>query len=116
VSVLFLHRAQGTTNLERAEQALVNAHHGASIVELSAVVRRAEQSDKLALREELVPILDYLVGSANQVHVVLLEEARHHVGPEREGNTAIIFGPPGDVLIRVGPEEVAEQTTVGNLK
>ena len=35
--------------LEGAEQALVDAHHGTRIVEFTAIVRRTEKSDKLAL-------------------------------------------------------------------
>lgn len=34
--------AKGETNLERAEQALVNAHHSTGVVEFAAVIRRAE--------------------------------------------------------------------------
>lgn len=49
-------------HLEGAEQALVDAHHRARIVELAAVVGRAEERDERALRKELETILDDLRG------------------------------------------------------
>lgn len=104
------------TNLEGAEQALVDRHHSTGIVKLSTVVGRTEQGDQLALGEEFVAILDHLVGAANQIHVVLLEEARDHIGAEREGHSAIVLAPSSDVLIGVRPQKVAEQATVRNLQ
>jgi len=74
----------GTANLEGAEQALVHAHHGAGIVKLAAVVGRAEERHELALGEELVAILDNLVSTADEVHVVFLEEAGDDVGAKGE--------------------------------
>jgi hypothetical protein len=60
------------TNLEGTQQALVDAHHGTSVVELATVVGGAEQSDQLPLGKELVAVFDNLMGSANEIHVVLL--------------------------------------------
>lgn len=107
--------AREKTNLERAQEALVNAHHGTGVVKLSAVVGRAEEGHQLALGEELVSVFDDLVGTADEVHVVLLQESRHDVGTKREGDAAIVFAPPRDVLVRVRPEQVAQQAAVGNL-
>ena len=54
-------------NLERAHQCLINRHHRAGVVELSAVVRSREESDQLTLRKELVSILDHLkIGTIEQ--------------------------------------------------
>lgn len=103
-------------NLERAQQALVYAHHRTSVVELATVVGCREKGDKLALAEELVSVLDDLVSTANEVHVVLLEEARDNVGSESERDTAIVLAPACDVLIRVRPKQIAEKTAVGDLK
>jgi hypothetical protein len=73
------------TYLEGAEQALVYAHHCTGIVKLSAVVGGAEQGDELAFGKELVAILDDLMGSADEVHIVLLKEPGHNVWAEGEG-------------------------------
>jgi hypothetical protein len=54
--------------------------------------------------------------AADQIHVVLLQEARHHVGTEGEGDTAVVFAPAGYILVRVGPEEVAQEAAVWNLR
>jgi hypothetical protein len=59
-------------DLERAQQALVDAHHGASIVKLAAVVGSTEKGDELAFREELVTIFDDLMSAADEIHVMLL--------------------------------------------
>jgi hypothetical protein len=76
---LRLHRQRGLWHghhdwayLERAEQALVDAHHRTGIVEFTAVVGRTEQCHELTLRKELVTILHNLMGTAYEVHVVLL--------------------------------------------
>lgn len=55
------------------------------------------------------------MGSADQVHVVLLEETRHDVGTKCKGDTTIVLAPAGDVLVGIRPEEIAEETAVGNL-
>lgn len=60
------------SHLEGAEQALINTHHGAGIVKLAAVVGRRKEGDQLAFAEKLVAVLDYLMSTANEVHVVLL--------------------------------------------
>lgn len=44
------------------------------VVELSAVVGRREECHQLAFCEEFVAILDHLMGTANQVEVVLSQE------------------------------------------
>lgn len=104
------------TNLERAEQALVYAHHGTCVVELATVVGGTEQSDELALGEELVAIFYDLVGTADEVHVVLLQETGDHVGTKCEGHTTVVFAPASNILIGIGPQKVAQQTAIGDLQ
>jgi hypothetical protein len=55
------------------------------------------------------------VRAADEVHVVFLQEAGDNVGPEGEGDAAIVFGPACYVFVGVGPEEVAEEAAVGDL-
>lgn len=102
-------------DLERAEQALVDTHHGTGIVKLAAVVGSTEEGDELALGEELVAVLDDLVGTADEIHIMFLQESRHHVWTKRKRDTTIVFAPSGYVLVGIGPEEIAEETAVGNL-
>lgn len=104
------------TNLEGAEQAFVHAHHGTGIVEFAAVVGGAEQGDELTLGEELVTILDNLMGTADKVHVVFLQETRDDVRTEREGDTTVVLGPASDILVRVGPQKIAEEAAIGDLE
>lgn len=53
--------------------------------------------------------------AADQVHVVLLQEARDDVGPEREGDAAVVLAPARNVFVGVRPEEIAEETAVWDL-
>lgn len=102
--------------LERAEQALVDAHHSTRVVELAAVVWCGKECDKLALREELVAILNDLMRTADEIHVVLLQEARYDVWAKRETDTSIVLTPPSDVFVGIGPQKIAQETAVGNLR
>lgn len=53
--------------------------------------------------------------TTNQVHIVFLEEAGDNVGAKGETDTSVIFAPTGNVFVGVGPQKIAEQTTVGDL-
>ena len=55
------------------------------------------------------------MSAADKIHVMLLEEARHDIGSKCEGHSAIVFAPAGDVFVWVGPQQVTQQTAVGNL-
>nr|POE77548.1 hypothetical protein CFP56_09195 [Quercus suber] len=103
-------------DLEGAEQGLVDAHHRSSVVEFATVVRGGEECDELTLGEELVAVLDHLMRAAYQIHVVFLQEARHDVRTEREADTPVVLRPAGDVLVGIGPQQVAEETAVRDLE
>lgn len=46
---------------------------------------------------------------------MLLQKARYHVRAERETNTSIVFAPAGDVLVGIGPQEIAQEAAVRDL-
>jgi len=98
----------GKTYLERAEEALVHTHHGTRIVKLSTVIGSTEESDQLSLGEELIAVLDHLMCSADQVHVMLLQEPRHHIRAKGEGHTPVILTPTGNIFFRIRPQQVTE--------
>ncbi|KAJ8523567.1 hypothetical protein ON010_g17552 [Phytophthora cinnamomi] len=50
------------------------------------------------------------------VEVVALEELAHDVGAEREGHAAVVLSPAHNVLVGVGPQQVAEQARVGHVR
>ena len=52
----------------------------------------------------------YLVSSAYQIQVVLVEEFRDDVTAEREGDSAIILTPACRVLVRIRPQQITQQT------
>lgn len=53
--------------------------------------------------------------ATDQVHVMFLQEPRDNVWAKGERNTAVILTPAGDILVRVRPQEIAEEATVGDL-
>ena len=55
------------------------------------------------------------MGTTDEVHIMFLQEAGYHVRTERETDTSIVLTPSGDVLIRIGPQQIAEKSTVRNL-
>lgn len=57
----------------------------------------------------------YLMGSTNQVHIMSVEELCDHICTEGEGDAAVILAPAQHVLVRVGPQQVAEEALVGNV-
>lgn len=69
----------------------------------------------MTLGEELVAIFHNLVSTANQVHVVFLQETRHNVGPECETDTSVVLAPAGDILVGIRPQQIAKETAVRDL-
>jgi hypothetical protein len=55
------------------------------------------------------------MGTADEVHVVLLQEARHNVWAKGKADTSVVLAPPSDVLVGVGPQQIAEETAVRDL-
>jgi hypothetical protein len=77
--------------LERAQQTLIYTHHGTCVVKFATVVRCTKQRNQLPLGEEFVTVLHHLMRSADQVHVVFLQEPGYDIGTEGEGDTAIVL-------------------------
>ena len=55
------------------------------------------------------------MSSSDEIHVVSVEELGDNVGAEGEGNAAVVLAPALDVLVGVGPEQVAEEARVRNV-
>jgi len=115
LSCEFSSQAQGFDDLKGAEQSFVDAHEGAGVVELAAIVWRGEDGDELPVGEELVAVFDDLVGPANEIEIVFLEELGDLVGAEGVGDAPVVFAPALDVGVGVGPEEVTQEALVGDV-
>ena len=61
-------------------------------------------------------LTDDLVSSSDEIHVVSVEELGDNVGAEGEGDAAVVLAPALDVLVGVGPEQVAEEARVRNVR
>lgn len=48
----------------------------------------------------------------DQVQVVSVQELGHHVGPKRERDATVILAPSLHIFVRVGPEQIAEETLI----
>jgi len=103
-------------NFEATLEIITNVHHSPRVIELPAVIRHAEYSHEGPVRLELVTVLDDLVGAADEVEVVGLEELVDDVVAEGVGHTAGVAAPAGYRGVRVGPEEVAEEALVGDVR
>ena len=106
----------GLEDLEGAHEGLVDRHDGGRVVELPAVVRGREEGDELPAGEELVPVLHHLVGPADQIQIVLVEKGADDVLPEGEGDAPVVLPPAVDLLVGIGPDDVAEQAGVGDVR
>ncbi len=53
--------------------------------------------------------------AANEIQVVLVQELGHYLDAEGERDAAVVLAPARNVLVRVAPEQVAEQTLVGHV-
>ena len=56
----------------------------------------------------------YLVGSADEVQVVAVQELTDHVGSERKRDAAVVLSPALDVLVRVRPQQIAQKACERN--
>lgn len=68
---------------ETAHQGVIHGHKCARIVEFSAVVRCTKNGDKLTSTEEFISVFDDLMGTANQVNIIFLQEALNNSLAER---------------------------------
>jgi len=90
--------------LEAAHECLVDAHHGARVVEFAAIVWRREECYQLPVAEELIAVLDDLVRSANQVDLILVSKLADDVLSKGEADPSVVIAPVCDLLVRVGPK------------
>jgi hypothetical protein len=51
----------------------------------------------------------HLVGSADEIHVVFVEELADNLAAKGERDSAVVLAPAGRVLVRIGPQQIAEQ-------
>jgi hypothetical protein len=58
----------------------------------------------LAFGKEFVTIFNYLMGSANEIHVVFLEEFGYYIRAKGVTYTTIVFVPTGNIFVGIGPE------------
>ena len=101
---------------EAAHQSVIDRHEGARVVEFTTVVGCTENGDQLAPTEELIAIFHDLVGSADEVDVIFLQELLDDGLAKRVADTTIIFAPARLALLRVRPEQVTEKAIFGHLR
>jgi len=55
------------------------------------------------------------MGPANQIEIMLVQELGNDLTTECEADAAVILAPASDVLVGVGPEQIAEEALVGHI-
>ena len=78
-------------DLKAAHKRIIDRHHRSRVVKLAAVVWRTKQCDELPSLEELVPIFDNLMRSADEINVVLAVELADDVLAEGKTNTSVVI-------------------------
>ena len=99
---------------EAAHQGIVHGHQSSWIVELAAVIGRTEDSDELSTGKEFIAIFDDLMGTADKIDIVLLEELLYHGFTECIAHSSIILTPTTLGLLWVWPQQVAQETILGD--
>ena len=56
------------------------------------------------------------MGTADKVEVMFLKKLSDLVSPESVRNSPVVLSPALDVLIRVGPQKIAQKSLIGNIK
>jgi len=102
-------------DLETAHEGIIHAHHGTRIIKLSTIVGSTEQGHELPLGKEFVPILYNLMGSADQINIVLLAECLNDFTTKSKTDSTIILTPALNVFIRIRPKEIAQQSSIRNI-
>jgi len=51
----------------------------------------------------------YLVGSADEVQVVAVQELADHISSKGEGDTTVVLPPALDVLVWVRPQQITQE-------
>lgn len=97
-------------NLKRAQERFVDTHHCTCIVKFPTVIWCRKQCNQLSFCKEFVSIFNDLMRSANQVHIVLLQESGHDIGTKGKGYSSIILWPSRDVLVWIWPKKIAKKT------
>jgi len=83
----------GTKNGETAHESVIDGHESARVIELAAVVWCTKHCHQLATTEELVAILDDLMGSTDQVDIIFLQELLDNGLAESVGYATVILTP-----------------------
>ncbi|EPY31835.1 protein phosphatase [Strigomonas culicis] len=100
---------------EGALQLVVDRHDRRIVVKLAAVVGRREDRHELAAREEAVAALHHLVRAHDEVHVHHVQKVVHDVLAEEIAHAAVAFQKALYVVLRVGPQQVAQDAAVRHI-
>ena len=75
--------------MKRARQVFLDSHHRTTVIELAAVVGGRKDCHQLLFGEKLVPVLDHLMGPADEVELIFPEEVEDDVLAEDEADSPL---------------------------
>ena len=100
--------------MELTAEWIVYFHDGCIIIELSTIIGSWEDGDQVSSGEELVALLNNLMGPANQVDLMLFAEFAYDVCAENKRDASLVFTPTG-YFIGICPKQVAKKPLVGDV-
>lgn len=110
---------------EVALQILVHLHNRSDVTAAIAVVRGGPHGDELVVEHPLVALHHQLMRSAHHIEVVVRvklpvtvtthKHLAHHVASEEVATSSGAHSPARGVLLRIGPQKVAEPALQRNL-
>ena len=83
----------GSQDRETAHECVIHGHQRTGVIKLAAVVRCTENGDKLPAAEELVAVLHHLMGSTDEIYVILFKKLFDDCFTEGVRDTSIILSP-----------------------
>lgn len=93
---------------ELADERVVDDHNRCCVVPLAIVVRGREYSYQSSVCKELITILYHLVGSTNQVDVMLFIEFLNDIPPKCMAYASFVVAPGHYVFVWITPKQVTK--------
>lgn len=60
-------------------------------------------------------LCDYLMGTADEVQIVLMQELGHHFWAKGKWHTSVVLSPAQNILVWIRPEQITQQTLVRHI-
>lgn len=111
---LYSHSVVAVEDLKLHFHRFRHFHDRSLVSQLSFEIVDGPESHQLTICKELIPFMNYLVASDDQIQAHLLDKLVYHIRSKAKGHTPVVLIPTRLVL-RVGPHEITKQTFLRHL-